>query len=246
MVGSTQSISDPNVVLNTIVADVLADLADELEKTDNVELFLHDWIKTTVSEHKRVIFNGNGYSEDWVKMAEQRGLPNLRSMVDAIPAFGTEKAVKMFERHGVYTKTELESRQEIMYEQYAKTINIEALAMIDIAKKQIVPAVIKYQGELADSINTIRTAADVDTSVQATLLGEVAENLKALYSAIGQLEKVTAEAEAKEEGAEQARFYHDVVFEAMGEVRKPADALEMLVAKEDWPFPSYGDLIFEV
>ena len=246
MVGSTQSISDPNVVLNTIVADVLADLADDLEKADNVDTFVNDWIKRTISEHKRVIFNGNGYSEEWVKEAEKRGLPNLRSMVDAIPAFGSEKAKRLFARHGVYTEVELDSREEILYEQYSKIINIEALAMIDIAKKQIIPAVIKYEGELADSINTIKAAADVDTSVQATLLREVANNLKALFAALRHLEEVTAVAEEKQEGQEQARYYHDVVFTAMSDVRVPADALEMLVAKEDWPFPSYGDLIFDI
>ncbi|MGN0243142.1 MAG: glutamine synthetase III [Lachnospiraceae bacterium] len=246
MVGSTQSISDPNVILNTIVADVLSEFADILEASDHIELTVHDLIKNTMSEHQRIIFNGNGYSEEWVEEAERRGLPNLRSMVDAIPALTTEKAIRLFERHGVYTRAELESREEILFEQYSKTINIEALTMIDVAKKQIVPAVIKYQGELAESINTIRAAADVDTSVQATILNEVAMNLKELYAAVGKLEEVTEKAEQTVGVQEQANVYHNEVCEAMAAVRKPADRLEMLVAKEDWPFPSYGDLLFEV
>ncbi len=247
MVGSTQSISDPNVTLNTIVADVLADMADQLEDAKDFKMALHDLIKDTMSDHKRIIFNGNGYSEDWVKEAERRGLPNITCMVDAIEALVTPKAVELFEKHGVYTKAELESRAEVMYEMYAKTINIEALTMIDMAKKQIVPATIKYQTSLAQSINALRTAcADIDVSVQSELLSDISVNLKEMYTTLDKLEKATYQAEDMEDGEDQSRFYHDQVCTLMEALRKPADRLEMLVAKDSWPIPSYGDLIFEV
>ena len=247
MVGSTQSIADPNTVLNTIVAEVLSDMADRLEASDDLPMAIHDMIKDTIAAHNRIIFNGNGYSDEWVAEAQRRGLPNIKCMVDAVPALVKEDAVEIFEKHGVYTKAEMESRAEVMYETYAKTINIEALTMIDMAKKQIVPATIKYQTSLAESVNAIKAASSaVDTSVQEALMADISANLKAMYAALAHLEEVTNKAEEMEEGAEQGHYYHDVVFAAMDELRKPADKLEMLVAKSAWPFPSYGDLIFEV
>lgn len=249
MVGSTQSISDPNVVLNTIVADALSEVCDELEKVEgdlqDVMMEAHELTKRMLTDHQRIIFNGDGYSEAWVKEAERRGLPNIKSMVEAIPALITEKSIKMFEKFGVFTEAELESRVEILFEQYAQTINIEALATLDIAKKQIVPAVMKYQKTLADSVAVLK-ATGMDTGVQESMLGDITENLKKLYTAIGILESETDKAQSIGEVNEQARFYHDVVFGCMNAVREPADKLEMLVAKEDWPMPSYGDLIFEV
>ena len=247
MVGSTQSIADPNTVLNTIVAEVLCDMADKLEAAEDLPMALHDMIKDTIAAHKRIIFNGNGYSDEWVAEAERRGLPNIKCMVDAVPALVKPAAVEIFEKHGVYTKAEMESRAEVMYETYSKTINIEALTMIDMAKKQIVPATIKYQTSLAESVNAIKAASSaVDTSVQEALMADISTNLKDMYVALAHLEEVAGKAEAMEEGAEQGHYYHDVVFTAMDELRKPADKLEMLVAKSAWPFPSYGDLIFEV
>ena len=248
MVGSTQSISDPNVVLNTIVADVFADVCDRLEKVeggaDAVAMEAHEITKELLTEHQRVIFNGNGYSDEWVAEAERRGLPNLRSMVDAIPTLTTEKSIKMFEKFGVFTKGELESRVEVLYEQYSNKINIEGLATLDIAKKQIVPAVMKYQRKLANGVAELKTVG-VDSSVQEKLLEDITANLKDLFAAIKKLEADIPEAQALESEA-QARFYHDTIFTDMSAVREPADRLEMLVAKEDWPMPSYGDLIFEV
>ena len=247
MVGSTQSIADPNTVLNTIVAEVLCDMADKLEAAEDLPMALHDMIKDTIAAHKRIIFNGNGYSDEWVVEAERRGLPNIKCMVDAVPALVKPEAVEIFEKRGVYTKAEMESRAEVMYETYSKTINIEALTMIDMAKKQIVPATIKYQTSLAESVNAIKAASSaVDTSVQEALMADISTNLKDMYAALAHLEEVAGKAEAMEEGAEQGHYYHDVVFTAMDELRKPADKLEMLVAKSAWPFPSYGDLIFEV
>ena len=247
MVGSTQSIADPNTVLNTIVADVLCDMADQLEKSDNITMAIHDMIKETMVAHRRIIFNGDGYTQEWVEEAERRGLPNIKCMVDAIPALVKPETVSLFERHGVLTQAELEARAEVLYETYAKTIHIEALTMIDMAKKQIIPACIKYQTSLADSINAIKAATpSVDTSVQETLMNDIAANVKEAFSALKELEKVTDRAEASDDVVAQGRYYHDVVFAAMNALRAPADRLEMLVAKEAWPFPSYGDLIFEV
>ena len=247
MVGSTQSIADPNTVLNTIVAEVLCDMADKLEKAEDFGMAVHDMIKETMAAHKRVIFNGDGYSEEWIEEAERRGLPNIKCMVDAIPALTKPEAVAMFEKHGVFTQAELESRTEVLYETYSKTIHIEALTMIDMAKKQIIPACIKYQTSLADSINAIKAATpSVDTSVQESLMSDIASNVKEAFGALKELEEVTAKAEAMDDVEAQGHYYHDVVFAAMGALRAPADRLEMLVAKEAWPFPSYGDLIFEV
>lgn len=246
MVGSQDSIAQPNVVLNTIVAEAFAEACDELEKADDFDMAVHDLIKKYATEHQRIVFNGNGYSEAWVKEAERRGLPNIKSMVDAIPALNTDKAVALFEKFGVFTKAELDSRVEIEYETYAKEINIEAKAMIDIATKQIIPAVIKYTTVLAESITAVKAACGADVSVQTEILTEVSDLLADAKSALSKLEEVTAKGGAMEEGRAQAVYYHDEVKAAMDELRAPVDKLEMLVDKSMWPMPSYGDLIFEV
>ena len=245
MVGSRDSVASPNIVLNTIVAEAFADACDILEKADDFDLAVHDLIKKYATENQRIVFNGDGYSEAWVEEAERRGLPNIRSMVDAIPAMVTDKAVNLFERFGVFTKAELESRAEIQYETYAKAINIEARTMIDMASKQFMPAFIKYTKTLADTVNSV-AAAGADASVQKEVLDEVTALMGETKKALDALVKVTDEAAAKEEGAEQANFYHSDVFPAMEALRAPVDKLEMIVDKEAWPMPSYGDLIFEV
>ena len=245
MVGSRDSIASPNIVLNTIVAEAFADACDVLEKADDFDLAVHDLIKKYATENQRIVFNGDGYSEAWVEEAEKRGLPNIRSMVEAIPAMVTDTAVDLFERFGVFTKAELESRAEIQYETYAKAINIEARTMIDMASKQFMPAFIKYTKTLADTVNAV-TAAGADASVQKEVLNEVTALMGETKKALDALVKVTDEAAAKEEGAVQANFYHSDVFPAMEALRAPVDKLEMIVDKEAWPMPSYGDLIFEV
>ena len=245
MVGSRDSIASPNIVLNTIVAEAFSDACDILEKADDFDTAVHDLIKQYANEHQRIVFNGNGYSDEWVEEAERRGLPNIKSMVDAIPALTTDKAIKLFGKFGVFTKAELESRVEIKFENYAKAINIEARAMIDIASKQIIPAVIKYTKSLADTVNAV-TAAGAEASVQVELLNETSALLSDTKVALAKLVDVTAEAAQKEEGAVQARFFHDVVTIAMAELREPVDKLEMIGDKEMWPMPSYGDLLFEV
>ena len=245
MVGSRDSISGPNVVLNTIVAEAFSEACDVLEKADNFDEAVHDLIKQYATEHQRVVFNGNGYSDAWVEEAEKRGLPNIRSMVEAIPALTTEKAVSMFEKFKVFTKAELESRAEIKFESYAKAINIEARTMIDMASKQIIPAIIKYTKDLADTVVAVKEAC-ADASVQAELLTEVSGLLAETKKALEALKVVTDQAVAMEEGEDQARFYHFDVVPAMEALRTPVDTLEMIVDKEAWPMPSYGDLIFEV
>ena len=245
MVGSRDSIAGPNVVLNTIVAEAFSEACDVLEKADNFDEAVHDLIKKYATEHQRVVFDGNGYSDAWVEEAERRGLPNIRSMVEAIPALTTDKAINMFEKFKVFTKAELESRAEIKFESYAKAINIEARTMIDMASKQIIPAIIKYTKELADTVVAVKEAG-ADASVQAELLTEVSGLLAESKKALEALKVVTDQAAAMEEGEDQARFYHSDVVPAMEALRAPVDKLEMFVDKEAWPMPSYGDLIFEV
>lgn len=246
MVGSTQSIAEPNIVLNTIVADALCEIADELEKAENFDMAVHDMIKDLIKKHKRVVFNGNAYAEEWIEEAERRGLPNLRCMVDAIPALVKDKSVQIFEKHHVFSRNELESRVEIKYENYSKTINIEAKTMIEMAKKQIIPAVMKYQASLAEGVNALRTAGIEEVSVQMEIMNAIATELVKLQAAVKELEKVDAEASKMSYNIPaQAKYFHDVVCEAMKEVRTPADKLECLVAKEAWPFPTYGELLFE-
>ena len=245
MVGSRDSIAGPNVVLNTIVAEAFSEACDVLEKADNFDEAVHDLIKKYATEHQRVVFDGNGYSDAWVEEAERRGLPNIKSMVEAIPALTTDKAINMFEKFKVFTKAELESRAEIKFESYAKAINIEARTMIDMASKQIIPAIIKYTKELADTVVVVKEAG-ADASVQAELLTEVSGLLAESKKALEALKVVTDQAAAMEEGEDQARFYHFDVVPAMEALRAPVDKLEMIVDKEAWPMPSYGDLIFEV
>ena len=245
MVGSRDSVASPNVVLNTIVAEAFAEACDVLDEAEDFEMAVHDLIKKYAAEHQRIIFNGNGYSDEWVEEAERRGLPNIRSMVEAIPALTTEKTVEMFERFHVLTRAELESRAEIRYENYSKAINIEARTMIDMASKQFVPAFVKYTRSLADTVNAVREAG-ADTTVQTEILNEVTKLLGETREALAALAKVTEEAMEKPEGEERARFYYFEVTPAMERLRAPVDRLEMIVDKEAWPMPSYGDLLFEV
>ena len=245
MVGSRDSIAGPNVVLNTIVAEAFSEACDVLEKAEDFDVAVHNLIKEYLTEHQRIIFNGNGYSDEWVAEAEKRGLPNIKSMVEAIPALTTDKAVELFGKFHVFTKAELESRAEIKYENYAKAINIEAKAMIDIAAKQIIPAVVKYTKTLADTVIAVKEAG-ADASVQEEMLSEVTALLAEAKKALSALSDITEEAAEKEEGKVQSEFYHFSVVPAMAALRKPVDELEMIVDKEVWPMPSYGDLLFEV
>ena len=247
MVGSSDSVSSPNVVLNTIVAEAFEEAADQLEKAEDFDMAVHDMIKSLFAEHRRIIFSGNGYSEEWVKEAESRGLPNLRAGIDSVSALITDKAVELFEHFSVYTKAELESRAEIEYESYAKTINIEAKTMIDMAGKQIIPAVVEYTTQLAKSLSAVRDACpEADVSVQKELILETSALLSEMKVALSNLENEAKAAMAIPNSKERAYYCLEKVTAAMKKLRIPADKLEMIVDKELWPFPSYGDLIFEV
>ena len=245
MVGSRDSVANSNIVLNTIVAEAFADASDVLEQAEDFDKAVHDLIKEYAIENQRIIFNGNGYSEEWVKEAERRGLPNIKSMVEAIPAIVSEKTVALFERFHVFTRAELESRAEIQYEAYAKAINIEARTMIDMASKQFLPAFIGYTKTLADTVIAVRDAG-ADAEVQSEILKEVSVHLKETRDALRILEEVTEHASLMQEGPEQAHYYYEKVMPAMEALRAPVDKMEMIVDKEVWPMPSYGDLMFEV
>ena len=247
MVGSRDSVAASTIVLNTIVADALSEACDVLEVADNFDLAVHDLIKEYAYEHQRIVFNGNGYSQEWVDEAAKRGLPNIATMVEAIPHLVTDKTVELFEKFGVFTRAELESRAEIKYETYAKAINIEARSMIDISSKHIIPEVIKYITSLATSINQVREACGtVNVEVQTELLKESSDLLTDTKDALMKLIEKADEASAMKRGKEQAKFYLQEVVPVMNSLRAPVDRLEMIVNKEMWPMPSYGDLLFEV
>ena len=247
MVGSSDSIASPNIVLNTIVAESFKEAADILEAAEDFDEAVHDMIKQLFTGHRRIIFNGNGYSNEWVEEAKRRGLSNLPSMIDAIPALVSESSIKLFESFEVFTRKELESRVEIEYEAYSKAINIEAKAMIDIAGKSIIPAVIRYTTRLADSIIKLKTAmADIEPYAQSSILIDVNEHLKSAKLALENLIKLMDDAGEVVGVDSHARYMREVIVPAMEELRKPIDELEMIVDKDLWPMPSYGDLLFEV
>ena len=248
MVGSNDSISPPNVVLNAIVAEAFSDACDYLEKEDDFDTAVHNLIKEQAIAHQRIVFNGNGYSQEWVEEAERRGLPNIKSLVDAVPALTTDKTIALFEKFNVFTKAELESRAEILYENYSKALNIEARTMIDMAGKQIIPSVIKYTTFLANSINAVKSACGdaADTSAQEGLLVGTSSLLAEAKAALAKLQAAAEKGSAMDAGREQAAYYRDEIKADMDALRAPVDQLEMMVDKEMWPMPSYGDLIFEV
>ena len=244
MVPSSGCIADANTVLNTIAAEAFGAFADELEKAEDFEAALHALIRREMTAHQRTIFNGNGYTDEWVAEATRRGLPNLRSMVDAVPELVKPASVALFAHQGVFTEKELRARADVSYELYAKTINIEALTMIDMAGKDIVPAVVRYTGELARAAREVESLG-VDASVQKELLTRVNVLLRQAGDALADL-RVKQEKAAALTGAEQARYAHDVICPAMEVLRAPVDHLEMIVDGRLWPMPTYGDLLFNV
>ena len=244
MVPSSGCIADANTVLNTIAAEAFGTFADELEKAEDFEAALHALIRREMTAHQRIIFNGNGYTDEWVAEATRRGLPNLRSMVDAVPELVKPASIALFAHQGVFTEKELRARADVSYELYAKTINIEALTMIDMAGKDIVPAVVRYTGELARAAREVESLG-VDASVQKELLTRVNVLLRQVGDALADL-RVKQEKAAAFTGAEQARYAHDVICPAMEVLRAPVDHLEMIVDGRLWPMPTYGDLLFNV
>ena len=247
MVGSSDSIADANTTLNAIVAEALCQAADELEAADDFSTACMQVIHRNMTEHQRIIFNGDGYSEEWVQEAARRGLPNLPSLVDAVPALTTQKAINLFTRFGIYTPQELEARAEIMYETYIKVIKIEANTMIHMAAKHYIPAVIHYTTRLAQSINAVASACpQAELSVQRKLLQEVSRYLADASTALEQLKPLMGRVDSIDGVKEMALAYHDAVVPAMDALRYPIDTLELMVDKSIWPVPTYGDLMFEV
>ena len=248
MVPSSGSIAGPNFVLNTIVSEIFSQFADQLDKAEDFDKAVWDLIRKNVADHKKIIFNGNGYSDEWLAESAKRGLPNITSTVASVAALTTDESVRIFEKHHVLNSVELHSRAEITYENYNKVINIEALTMIDMTAKQIIPAVIHFTTDLANSIHAIKSVSDkVDVSVQEELLSKVSVKLSETDAAL----KVLAGANKKAAAftgdiAGQAAYYRDHVFTAMSALRVPADELEMMVDQNVWPFPTYGDLLYNV
>lgn len=246
MLGSTFSISEPNIILNTIVAESLSQFADELEKASDFETAARKIIKDVYVAHKRIVFNGNGYSDEWVEEAQKRGLLNLRTTADAIPHYKDEKNIKLFTKHNIFSEVEVVSRTDILLEEYSKTINIEAVTMLHIASKEIIPAVVEYLNELCESASLKKSINPAFSSeCEEGLIADVSAKEAELYKAVNVLKAALKNAPS-DDAQTSANYYRDVVIPAMANVRKPADELELLVGREYWPFPTYGDLLFSV
>ena len=247
MLGSAENIACTNTILNTIVADVLQDFADVLEKAEDVKAAAEALVKKTLEEHRRIIFNGDNYSDEWVAEAEKRGLLNLRSLPEAMPLYVSEKNVKLFGKHGIYTEVELRSRCEILLENYSKIINIEALTALDMAKKDIVPAVAAYIRELAETANLIKSVdAEIVTVPETELMKKLANLLSCFLKKIDALDKAVVGAKEVEDVAENAMYYKEKVLAAMQELRAVADEMESNMSAKLWPYPSYGTMLFSV
>jgi len=245
MLGSSTSIAGPNIVLNSIVAEALSEFADVLENSSDFKADLAHLIKETYKEHKRIIFNGNNYSEEWVAEAERRGLHNLKTTAEALPAFILPKNIKLFTKHGVFSESEIFSRYEILLENYQKTIHIEALTMIDLVKKEILPASISYQNELVTLLNS-KKACDIDTGLEETLVKKLSGLTSSLYKKLENLEAMVLNTKTISDSLELAKYYRNSVFMAMTELRVIIDELETLVAKKYWSLPTYAEILYSV
>jgi glutamine synthetase len=247
MVGSSLSIAGPLFVLNTIVADVLEEFADRLEKAGDLTAELNAIVKETLTEHDRIIFNGDGYSPEWLIEAKKRGLLNLLTAVDALPYFTTPENIALFEKHGVLSPGETISRTELLLESYVKILNIEALSMLELAHRAIVPAVITYSGEVAKSADaTKKLSSTISTKIEEKLLEKIAGLSDKLVDDIESLEKANAGADADLDALGLATYYKDTVIPAMNKLRETVDTLEQIVDQDYWPLPSYGDILYRV
>ena len=247
MLGSTANIACPNTILNTIVAESLDYISDYIEGKDDIDKALNEVSKKILKEHKAIIFNGNNYAPEWVAEAESRGLLNLKSSAEALPHYTDEKNIKLFEKHGVYTKLELESRKEILLEKYCQTINIEALTMLEMVKKDIIPAICNYSKDLTEgALAKKNLSSDIDVSLETSLVSKISSLSACLSKKTAELDKVLLDAKDIEDSEELAKFYHDTILSQMNEVRAIADELETIVGKGYWPFPTYTDLLFSV
>lgn len=245
MVASSKTIGDVNTVLNAMMAEAFSDAVEALEGAEDFDKAVTEYTAKLMREHQRIVFNGNGYSDEWPIEAEKRGLPNCKSIVDAIPALLADSTVEMYEKFGILSKAELEARAEIMYEQYAGVRNIEALTMVDMSNRLIIPAAVSYTKSLADTVIAVQQAG-VDASIQTGILAEVSEKLSEIKNATKSLEEVINNASGLENTGDMAKAYKDDVMKAMAELRKPADELEVIMPKEVWPMPTYEDLVFEL
>ena len=247
MLGSASSISDTNVMLNTMVADVFSQFADRLEKCDNVEKELHLIIKETMEKHKRIIFNGDGYSDEWQEEAKKRGLLNLKSTVDALPLLKSEDNIAMFERHGVLSRAEINSRVDIVLENYSKTLHIEALTLIEMMNRQVIPAISAYTDKLCRGlINKRSIGVKVDDTADTEIIARLTAAGAEIYKLNADLKMAVSSAEKLTDMLERATAYHDIVLRLMNDIRKYADSAEAVVSMEDWPYPSYGELLFSI
>jgi glutamine synthetase len=247
MLGSSASVSGPNTFLNTAVAEVLRQFADELENAKNFEPALHDLIRRVIKAHKRIIFNGNGYDDKWLAETEKRGLFNLKTTPDALPYYIKEKSVALFTAHKVYTEKEMHSRYEILMESYCRLVNIEGRTMVDMAMKDILPAVSGYSRSLCDTLLAKRNVCEsLDCTYEKTMIFKITELLNSAYQYTSNLEKLLTSATDILDVTAQAIFYKDNVLPCMEELRKAVDGLENIVRAENWPIPTYGELLFGV
>ena len=247
MLGSSESIACANIMLNTAVAEELCVFADLLESSKNFEEDLNELIRTTIKSHKRIIFNGNGYDDAWVKEAEKRGLLNLRTTPDCLPYYISKKNVELFKKHEVLSETEIHARYEIILENYSKLINIEALTMIDMVKKMILPAVTKYSDSLAKTIIAKQTiSSTIDCSYEYAVINDIASLSAKLFEDTKALESLDAKAKKISDVQESASYYKDYVIPQMEKVRESGDKLEVITSKEFWPFPTYSEILFSV
>ena len=245
MLGSEQSISGPNIALNTIVAEELCQFADKLEKSKNFNKDLQALLQQTLKEHKRIIFNGNGYDDSWIGEAEARGLANLKNTPEAMRAYISKKNIKLFTKHNIYTETEMKARYEIHLESYSKIINIEAQTAVDMVKRDILPAVSAYTDALSSSILGKRAVSkDIPCIADTELLKKLSSLSDGLYGKCADLEKALIK--VPEDTQKAALYYHDKVFALMQEMRAITDEMETMTASEYWPYPTYGEMLFNI
>ena len=246
MLGSASSVSDTNVMLNTMVAEVFSEFADRLEKASDLNAEINLIVKEVVEKHGRIIFNGDGYSEEWEKEAEKRGLLNLRSTVDAIPLLKTEKNIAMFEKHKVLNRTEINSRVDIILENYTKILHIEALTLIDMMNREIVPAITTYTDKLCCAVLNKNSLGGINSTVERELIARLSAANKQIYELTGELKMAVASAEKTTDVMEKAEKYHGKILRIMTDIRKYADSAESVMPSDYWPYPSYGDLLFSI
>lgn len=247
MLGSADSIACANIMLNTAVAESLRVFADELENAEDFNTALHNLIKRTIKKHKRIIFNGNGYDDAWIAEAEKRGLLNLKTTPDCLPYYIHEKNIELFKTHKVYTETEVHSRYEIMLENYSKIINIEGLTMVDMVKKDILPAVSSYIKELAETGLAKKSfCPGADCTYEEDLVSRLSKLCGTVYTQVAELENKLAQAKTVPSGLATANYYKDVILSVMSALRANADEMETITDAKYWPYPSYGDLLFSV